>query len=345
MIDTPLAYFRLLSFFLIWSACSELPGEMPMSTASECVIIAHRGASGYLPEHTLEAKALAHGLHADYLEQDVVLTSDNVPIVLHDIHLDTISDVAEQFPDRARSDGRYYAIDFTLDEIRTLTVSERFHHRTKAAVFPSRFPAHTGRFRIPTLAEEIEFIHGLNKSTGRTAGIYPEIKQPRFHREQGKDISVIVLEVLAKSGFETKDAPCYLQCFDQEELQRIRNELGCRLRMIQLLEGDWLSDVPETEIPNVLSSRLVGICEYADGIGPSLALIFQENQQGEMVDQHGLVEAAHQAGMLVHPWTARADGLPRGFESFESLHEACRNVRIDGIFSDFPDRSRELMRR
>ena len=116
------------------------------------VVIAHRGASGYLPEHTLPAKALAFGQGADFLEQDVVLTKDDQPIVMHDIHLDTVSDVAKKFPGRNRADGRYYAIDFTLAEVRTLQAQERIDLKSGTPVFAGRFPAQGSDFRIPSLA-------------------------------------------------------------------------------------------------------------------------------------------------------------------------------------------------
>ena len=140
-------------------------------SAADVTIIAHRGASGYLPEHTLEAKALAYAMGADYLEQDVVATRDGQLIVLHDIHVDRVSDVAERFPDRHRSDGRYYVRDFDLPELRTLNVHERRDEDGKTAVFPRRFPTNSGRFSIATLGEEIEMIQGLNRSTGRAVGI------------------------------------------------------------------------------------------------------------------------------------------------------------------------------
>ena len=164
-------------------------------------VIAHRGASGYLPEHTLAAKALAHGMGADFIEQDVVLTADDEAIVLHDIHLDTVTNVASQFPDRARPDGYFYAIDFSLEEIRRLKVHERVSRETRQAVYPQRFPDRHSIFRVPTLAEEIQLIQGLNKSTGRCAGIFPEIKSPAWHQSEGKDISRIVLEILARHGY------------------------------------------------------------------------------------------------------------------------------------------------
>src|SRR4051812_7315360 len=141
------------------------------------LVIAHRGASGYLPEHTLAAKAYAHALGADFLEQDIVLTKDNVPIVLHDIWLDTVTDVAARFPERKRTDGRYYAIDFTLAEVKQLRVTERVDPKKGVPVFGKRFPAGKSSFQISSLEEELQLIQGLNRSTGRAVGIYPELKK------------------------------------------------------------------------------------------------------------------------------------------------------------------------
>ncbi|SFJ11469.1 glycerophosphodiester phosphodiesterase [Planctomicrobium piriforme] len=314
------------------------------------IIIAHRGASGYLPEHTLEAKAMAHALGADYLEQDLVLTRDDVPIVLHDIHLDTVTDVADLFPGRAHGDGRYYAIDFTLEEIRRLTVSERFDPKTQKAVFPKRFPAHQGRFRIPTLVEELELIQGLNSSTRRGAGIYPELKQPQFHHQAGKDIARIAIEILKDFGYHSEEHLCYLQCFDFGELKRIRHELGCRLPLIQLLEErDCSSALANPEQLKALMQQIAG---YADGIGPNLISVFPieaaptspSHLKEETKRESRLVAAAHHAGLVVHPWTYRADALPKNFSTFEELHQATIAAHIDGIFTDFPDQSRELFR-
>ena len=123
------------------------------------LIIAHRGASGYLPEHTLESKALAYGMGADYLEQDVVASRDGELIVLHDIHLDRVSNVSEIFPRRRREDGRYYARDFDLSELRDLNVGERRGDDGALAVYPGRFPTDQGRFSISTLAEEIQMTY------------------------------------------------------------------------------------------------------------------------------------------------------------------------------------------
>ncbi|STH69086.1 glycerophosphodiester phosphodiesterase [Escherichia coli] len=136
--------------------------------SNEKIVIAHRGASGYLPEHTLPAKAMAYAQGADYLEQDLVMTKDDHLVVLHDHYLDRVTDVADRFPDRARKDGRYYAIDFTLDEIKSLKFTEGFdiENGKKVQTYPGRFPMGKSDFRVHTFEEEIEFVQGLNHSTG-----------------------------------------------------------------------------------------------------------------------------------------------------------------------------------
>lgn len=169
--------------------------------AADPLVMAHRGASGYLPEHTLAAKAMAHAQGAHYLEQDVVLTRDGVPLVLHDIHLDTLTDVADQFPDRRRADGRFYAIDFTLQEIKQLKATERFNARTGDQVYSQRFPKNAYTYQLHTLEEEIQFIQGLKQSTGRTAWLFPEIKQTTFHQNEGQDIVRIVFDLLQRYGY------------------------------------------------------------------------------------------------------------------------------------------------
>lgn len=306
------------------------------------IVIAHRGASGYLPEHTLPAKAMAHAMHADFLEQDVVLTRDHVPIVLHDIHVDTVTDVAKRFPNRARADGRFYAIDFDLAELKTLSVSERFDHNTGQPVFPKRFPGHIRLgLTIPTLAEEIQFIQGLNKSTGRQAGIYPEVKQPAWHNQQGGDISREVLKVLGEYGYDDNSSNVYFQCFEQPELQRVRNELGCKLRIIQLLgkgrNGKTNFDAMMTD------EGLAAVAQYADGIGPSVESLYQVNSAGKAIATD-LVQRAHRHGLKVHPYTVRVDSVPSGFPNVEALTTFLRESRVDGAFTDFPDVTRSLFR-
>ncbi|MFA5298803.1 MAG: glycerophosphodiester phosphodiesterase [Lutibacter sp.] len=291
------------------------------------IIIAHRGASGYLPEHTLQAKTMAYAMGADYLEQDIVLSKDNVPIVIHDIHLETVTDVKSKFPNKKRNDGQFYVIDFTFEELKQLNVSERFDPITNKAVFPGRFPMFTSTFKLHSFQEEIELIKGLNKSTGKNIGIYPEIKEPAFHQKEGKDISKIVLKILNDYGYKTKNDSCILQCFDAEELKRIRHELKSDLFLVQLMEFEK----EEENIENIAT--------YADGIGPWYKQIIKgKDKKGNWLISN-LVEKAHKYNLKVHAYTFRADQLD-DFKSFDELLQvALYEANIDGIFTDFPDKA------
>lgn len=291
--------------------------------------IAHRGACGYLPEHTLQAKAMAYAMDIDFLEQDVVLTKDIIPVVLHDIHLDTVTDVAVVYPQRARKDGRYYVADFTLAEIRKLKVNERINLKTGKRVFPQRFPGKKSLFRISTLVEEIEMIQGLNDATGKNIGIYTEIKSPAWHRKEGLNISEVVLETLADYGYKDAKDNCYLQCFEADELKRIKNELNCKLKLIQLLEDDC---------------NLKEVAEYACGIGPWIGQIITDVDKNNQPVISDLVKRAHAVGLKVHPYTFRIDS---GFYSINSttlLKILFKKVKINGIFSDFPDVSGKFLK-
>ena len=282
------------------------------------VVIAHRGASGYLPEHTLPAKALAHGMGADFLEQDVVATRDGRLIVFHDLYLDQMTDVAQRFPGRARGDGRSYCIDFSLAELRTLCVTERRSKDGVGARYPGRFPVNSGCFRIHTFEEELEFIRGLNRSTGRTAGVYAEIKEPDWHRQHDFPLGERLVATLRDFGYRTRDDGFFIQCFSARELQRVRGAGGDGLPLIQLLEAD----------ADVSPAGLAAIAKYADGIGPPVSLAWPDT---------GLVAGAHQAGLLVHAYTLRADALPPGITSFTELASGLIGVGVDGLFTDFPD--------
>ena len=304
------------------------------------LIIAHRGASGYLPEHTLESKALAYGMGADYLEQDVVASRDGELIVLHDIHLDRVSNVSEIFPRRRREDGRYYARDFDLSELRDLDVGERRGDDGRLAVYPGRFPTDQGRFGISTLAEEIQMIQGLNQSTGRMVGIYPEIKAPAWHRAEGFDLSTAVLETLAEFGYRDRNSAVYLQCFDADEVLRIRQDLACELKIIQLLgENDWGESATDYEALKT-PAGLRQIAQLADGVGPWIRQVYTLADIDSQPVSSGLVSAAHKAGLKVHPYTFRADELGPGFEDFgEMVGWFVASQNIDGLFTDFPDQA------
>ena len=324
----------IASIFLIIS-------YVTVAFAADKVIIAHRGASGYVPEHTIAAKAMAYAMGADYIEQDVVMTKDDQLVVLHDYLLDRVTDVQKKFPDRKREDGRYYVIDFTYAEIRTLNVSERYRINDageKVAVFPGRFPLGRSYFKVHTLEKEIELIQGLNISTGGDVGLYPEAKSPAFHLSEGKDLSRAILTTLKNYGYSNKSHKAYFQTFEIEELKRVYEtvlpKLDMDVRLVQLMGGE---DVYKDMITEQGIKALSG---YADGIGPSIGMIVSNNSEPGNLEITDLVPYAHKYGLEVHPYTFRKEtfAMPKYATDFDDLLDIFLNqVGVDGVFSDFPD--------
>jgi glycerophosphoryl diester phosphodiesterase len=266
------------------------------------VILAHRGASGYLPEHTLEAYALAYSMGADYIEPDVVLSKDGVLVCSHDVHLGQTTDVAQRFPDRDRADGKFYCLDFTLAELKSLRAKGR------------NDPAEPG-YQMATLEEMLTMIRRLNARTGRTVGTIPEPKEPRWHREQGRPIEKPLLEMYARFGFSRRGDPVIVQCFELESLRRMRRELKSDLRMV-LVTGAAPDD-----------KTLDEVAAFADGVGPARTLI--EDREQHCVDDNSLVKRIHARGLKVYPYTFSTDEAQtrRFFWAYG----------VDGLFSDNPD--------
>lgn len=323
--------------------------------AQDKIIIAHRGASGYLPEHTLESKALAFGQGAQYLEQDLAMSKDGRLVVIHDHFLDGLTDVAKKFPDRKREDGRYYVIDFTWAELQTLEMTENFstENGEQKLVYPNRFPLWKSDFRLHTFEDEIEFIQGLEKSTGMKIGIYPEIKAPWFHHQNGKDIAKTTLEVLKKYGYTEKDSTVYLQTFDYNELKRIKTELlpkmGMDIKLVQLIAyTDWHETEEKTKDGKWINydynwmfekGAMKEIAKYADGVGPGwYMLVDKENSKLGNIIYTPMVEDVATTKMELHPYTVRKDALPDFFENIDQMFDALLNkAGATGVFTDFPD--------
>ncbi len=309
--------------------------------ASDKVIVAHRGASGYLPEHTIAAKAMAYAMGVDYIEQDVVMSKDNHLVVLHDHYIDRVTDVQVKFPNRVRDDGRYYVIDFTLREIRSLNVTERYDFDIKGkkiAVFKDRFPLFKSYFKIHTLEEEIELIQGLNKSTGGDVGIYTEAKSPSFHLSEGKDLSKAILETFKKYGYQDRTSKAFYQTFEIEELKRVYDKvlpmLNMDVKLIQLMgNSKYYSKM-------ITIKGLRNLSLYAYGIGPSLNMIIPNNEKNSELGLTDLVTNAHREGMKVHPYTFRRESHSSlaYATSYENLLDIYLNqIGVDGVFTDFPD--------
>ena len=285
-------------------------------------VIGHRGAAGYLPEHTLAGYALGYALGADYIEPDLVMTSDGILICLHDIYLEPTTDVETIFPDRERSDGHWYAADFTLEEIGQL----RVHERTGSSglpVYPDRFPLEASRFSVPTFAEVVQLVQGLNHTTGQNVGLYPELKRPSWHASEGLPMEGALAAVLNEYGLLEPQAKLYVQCFEADTLRALHAEWGTRLRLIQLVSGSFSYAGMWSE------AGLDSIAVYARGIGPSKSII-ESNP--------AYVAWAHERQLLVHPYTFRLDDLPSRYMSLEDeLVTFLFAYNVDGVFTDFPD--------
>jgi glycerophosphoryl diester phosphodiesterase len=300
---------------------------VPVVTAPPTpLIIGHRGASGYRPEHTLEGYRLAVEMGADFIEPDLVSTKDGVLIARHENEIGGTTDVADRFPDRKRTntvDGHsiagWFTEDFTLAEIKTLRARERLRFRSHA---------YDAQFQIPTFEEVIELAQRLGESRGRPVGIYPETKHPTYFRGIGLPLEDKLLESLEKHGWNRRDAPVFIQSFEQGNLRDLRKQTTVRL--IQLVERPAL----------VEGDGLKNIAAYADGIGAEKRLIVPVQPDGTLGRPTDLVARAHAAGLLVHVWTIRIEKefLPAGYHGkAEAEFEQFRDLGVDGVFTDFPD--------
>lgn len=302
-------------------------------------VAAHRGASAYLPEHTLPAKAMAYAMGVDYIEQDVVMTKDGVLMVMHDIFVDTTTDIAKKFPGRARENGRYYASDFTSEELRSLRVTERFNPKTGKPVFAGRFPDSNIAYQIPTLEEEFLQIQGLNKSTGRNVKVYVEVKEPDFFSAQGLDILKATIELMDKYGYNTMESGAILQIFDYEAVVRSR-ELGWKgeLCMLVTANGQGAKDDKARHKWLTTEEGMKDVARYATIYAPNFNLLAVPNADATGYTISPLANMCRAYGMKLHSWTLRKDSLPKGFKTWEEvLDVSFKTLKVEGMFSDFPD--------
>ena len=310
------------------------------------LVIAHRGASGYRPEHTLEAYALAIAQGADFIEPDLVITRDGVLVVRHENEIGGTTNVAERFPERRTTkvvDGvaieGWFTEDFTLYEIRTLRARERL---------PFRSQAFNGRFLVPTLDEVIQVAQRASAEQGRPIGMYPETKHPSYFRALGLPLEEPMLASLRQHGWDHREAPVFIQSFEVENLRALRRQTPVRLIQLVAASGaPWDARTrgeATTYADMVTEQGLATIAGYADGIGPDKALVLPGGREDQPT---GLVERAHAAGLLVHPWTFRSEDQFLG-ESFQGTpREELRRffaLGVDGVFADFPDVAVEMRR-
>ncbi|MFE3459949.1 glycerophosphodiester phosphodiesterase family protein [Nocardiopsis aegyptia] len=305
-------------------------------------IISHRGASGHRPEHTLASYELGARHGGDFIEMDLVATRDGRLICRHEQEIGGTTDVASrpEFADRRTTrtiDGRevtgFFAQDFTLAEIKTLRAVERLQDvRAMNAMMD-------GSYEIPTLEEVIDLAFSLTKELGRPVGIYPETKHPAYHVAQGLELEPTLIAVLREAGLtgEEPELPVFLQSFEAESLRRLA-ETELPLVYLMGTEEHWR----HFTTPDGLAE----VAAFAHAIGPHKSLVVPENEDGTLGEPTDLVENAHEAGLLVHPWTfrsenhflpadLRSDGEPGDFGGFAAEYEMFFEAGVDGVFTDF----------
>ena len=324
------------------------------------LIIAHRGASGWRPEHTLAAYALAIDQGADYIEPDLVMTRDGVPVVRHENEISSTTDVAAhaEFADR-RTTKRiddvevpgWFTEDFTLAELKTLRARERLPELRPANA------AYDGRYEIPTLQEIIALVRYKERETGRAIGLYPETKHPSYFRAIGLPLEQALVDILHANGYRGPAAPVFIQSFEVANLQRLA--ALTEIPLIQLIEAggrpyDFVAGGDSRSYAALITpAGLTEIATYAQGIGPDKNLIVPRDARQRLLPPTSLVNDAHRAGLWVHPWTFRSENgfLPADFRrgdptdstyllqhgDAEAEYRLFFDLEVDGVFSDFPD--------
>lgn len=360
LLEAPIATPNITNF-------KTLTGEAP-------IVIGHRGSSGLRPEHTLESYELAIEQGADFIEPDLVSTKDGVLIARHENEISGTTDVASrpEFADRKTTktiDGveytGWFAEDFTLAEIKTLRAVERL---------PFRSPFFNGQFEIPTFQEVIDLAQRKSAETGRQIGIYPETKHPSYHDSLGLSLEEPLVKILKENGLDKADSPVFIQSFEVGNLKELNQKIDVPL--VQLLDAtdieldgtlietqpyDFVISGDNRTYGDIRSPEgLKEVATYADGIGPWKRMIVSvkgtdTNGDGKADDVNGdgavndadktlteptmLVQDAHDAGLLVHPYTFRNEGLYLAKDYNGDPEQEYRQfigLGVDGYFTDFP---------
>jgi glycerophosphoryl diester phosphodiesterase len=321
------------------------------------LVIGHRGASGYRPEHTLAAYKLAARLGADYIEPDLSITKDGVLVARHEPEIGGTTDVADhpEFEDRRTTkiiDGvpftGWFTEDFTLAELKTLRAKERIPDTR-----PGNAAAYDGLYEVPTLQEVLDLRERLSRKFKREIGVYPETKHPTYFRSIGLPLEEPLIRALRRNGLDKRNAPVFVQSFEVSNLKALNREL--RVPLVQLFSGraarpaDFVANGdPRTYGDLATPAGLRDVARYADGVGPSKDYIVPRDSAGCSLAPTTFVRDAHRAGLVVHPYTFRAENefLPCELRSpgpttrhgdLEAEVRQFFELGVDGVFVDHPD--------
>jgi glycerophosphoryl diester phosphodiesterase len=373
-----LLFTALTALFALAQGCGGDEGTTPLTTPEvrQPLVIGHRGASGYLPEHTLESYALAIEQGADFVEPDLVMTSDGYLIARHEPVLTDTTDVADRMEFASRETTRmvdgveitgWFASDFTLAEIKDLRAIQPRTYR------PQEF---NGQYAIPTFDEVIALVEERSQATGRTIGIYPETKHPTYHTDLGLPLEDALLDALAARGWTTADAPVFIQSFEVSNLQYMRERT--QVRLVQLVDADSVDldggivlaapydkpydfavgNDPRTFVDLLTDEGLAFIKGYADGVGPWKRYIVSTagadadgDGMADDVNADGAVDEAdrtvlppgdliarvHAAGLTIHTWTFRSEAQFLGADYGGDPAKEYRQLYELGIDGVFSD--------
>lgn len=342
----PLKWTALAVAALLGACGGSDDNPYPTLNGDKPLVIGHRGASGYLPEHTLESYKRAIELGADFIEPDLVATKDGVLVARHEPNITNTTDVAtraefasrktKKMVDGVEEEG-WFASDFTLAEIKTLRAVQPMADRDQS---------HNGKYQIPTLQEVLDLAKAEGSKAGRTVGVYPETKHPTYHVNLGLKLEDRLLAVLAQYGYTTKASPVIVQSFEVSNLKYLRTKT--QIRLVQLVDANDVNpdgsmdltapyDKPydfavagdaRTFASLLTPAGLKEVKTYADGIGPWKPYLIPSkqvdaNKDGKpddlnsdgviderdrvMMPATDVVKNAHAEGLMVHPYTFRSE--------------------------------------
>ncbi|MDR7279542.1 glycerophosphoryl diester phosphodiesterase [Catenuloplanes atrovinosus] len=340
---------------LALAAAPSSPASASPGGSAKPLVIAHRGASGYRPEHTLEAYRLAIRMGADFIEPDLVSTRDGVLVARHENEISGTTDVAArpEFAGRRTTktiDGTavtgWFTEDFTLAELKTLRAKERL-----PAVRVTN-TAFDGRFEIPTFQEVIDLAKAESRRRGRTIGVYPETKHPTYFQSIGLALEEPLVRVLRANRLVSKRDAVIIQSFETANLRKLSRLTDVRLAQLMDAAGrpyDFtVAGDARTYADLATAAGLKWVSGYADGVGANKNLIVPRDASGKLLTPTTLVRDAHRLGLVVHAWTFRAENqfLPADFRigadpnargDIIAEYELFYSLGLDGVFSDHPD--------